>query len=360
MTDDTYAHFNFSYDSTDNWQQGSGSVPYLVRVGRIGMSSAWYVNRLAALPQQTERLLNLFKAYQQYTVTDVRISYTPRYLGGRVTFASDPQVANDPASRLLATLNTSKFTLLVDQDDSGEGANQGSVDEYYQVRDAPNAKTFSYMEPWSFHFRPTVFDVIAQSASGSTMNADVTNKPETLAPLNLSAPTSFKWFSTRVFDNNQNGFGTLNTSINALGVKIYHYTPFNGISQLAQFDIGRYRMDYKFAFRYPEYRTPFGVTLGSVLGGVGEDEAARVAEENALAALLGEGHRIKNVFDQPVLAGGAGQSLVAGDVLAGRSLQTDDNPNTLKRMRTRYFEDRQTQADQLPEADPVAPDPVQS
>lgn len=356
MSDQVGLDFIFSYDAKEEFPLIVSGNPTIIRVNTFALNSGWYVQRAADFPAQTARLLSNFTNYQQYTVKSVRLTWMPRYSHPVDRFVQDVGLSSDGPTRIMNTIVNSKFTVLCDKDDASTGTN--NLDSYFQVRDVPNAMNFSYTEPWSFVFRPTVFDVIAQSAIVGTENASATGA--TLAPLNLSAPVDFKWFATRAVDNNTAGNTALNTSIQTLGVKIFHYTPFNVDNADYKLDIGRYRVDVRFSFRYPEYRSPFSISLGSVIPNGTTNNLLAMQEEEALNTLLGEARKIRPLSETVVPISDLGKADAISESLSGSNLQSDAGERAIKRMRTRYSEDLQTQSDHPVLGAPVEDGPMQT
>lgn len=356
MSESTHAEFTFGYDGKQEWATSVGTAPNVIRLYSYRIAPEWYSQRLIDWPQQMERLLYMFKSYQQYTIKSVSLRWVPRYGYPVDRFVQDIELSNDRPTRIMNALANSTFTCMVDQDDNGQSTQQ-NLDCFFQARDAPNAVTFRYSDPWTFTFKPTVYDVIAQNVGDASSNVGA--QSGTLAPVNFTAPTDFKWFSTLARDSNANGVVSLNTSISSLGMKIWHYTPFNIDATAANLDIGRFTISVHFGFRYPEYRNPLGLTLGTVWNG-GQGLQAAIQEENALDSLLGEGRKIRPISTEVTPITDLGVARQEAYDLSGSNLQSDAGASAIKRMRTRYSEGLGTQSDHPVLGAPVEDGPMQT
>lgn len=353
--DEIFADFHLSYDNVLGINSSKDGVnPSIVQSTWVG----WEVNMLnqlrASFPEQMSRMASYFNNYQQWTIESITYKFSPRYPRAVQTeeaLFSQPGSNNQNIAWINRMAASGYITWVQDMDDV---TTRNTLDEYYQVRDQPNAMTRSLCDYHEYSYRPFLMDTVLQNstvATGGPPYSNVDMSKVTSPALNMTAPIPMKWFATKSTNNTMNGTVVLNQNIGLLGVKVYMYTPFNDSGVFfADRPIGLISLNYKLKFKYPDYRA-----IITVYGD--EQSLVQSAQMQALIQLQGEAARLTWIGgDKPVVTD-LGQGVEAQRA-AMNQIPGPSYDSTLKRMRDDYQGD--TQPDPKRQVTPVDPDSKQT
>lgn len=256
MSDETYTTFNVNYDQIIGVPTNANMS---VSVARWDNNS--YNQILAAAPSQAERLRSLFNLYQQFRIKHYSLRITPRYTRPvrDVDLIGDvPPNTGDDLQAYLAT-ELAYTTLVSDEDDMRPNP---TFDEYFQMRDQPNAKTSPWNAGNSYTVGLKVMGVIAQETANGVGNVSNITPGDT--NLNMTAPRDYPWMSTKAAQGTTGSTTiALNLTVNGLGIKLYIYYPFwPGTGQAGvNANAGLLTHNIMFEFKYPDYRP-----INSIIG----------------------------------------------------------------------------------------------
>lgn len=313
--DEVFTSFNVCRDTNQPFQPGDGTKPFLLNTAQIRIDNQW-INRLRLdLPEQHSRLMSHFNNFQQFTIKHVDVRWVPRWRDNSVS-VNGSGTSNSGIEALAATHGF--ITMVQDLDDS---QSRSTLEEYFQVRDQPNAKTWPLMSFGHFGHNPFVLDVIAQN-SLSALEPQI----PTPAPINTTAPVKFKWFSTKAGGAGQTI--AFNDAIGTLGCKAYIYAPFNTSINTAQIVCGMWQWNVQFAFRFPDYRPPVAIPAYVVTG-----NSMSMIENNVLSNLQGEASKMAPMDQSPQFLSELGAAYAEKRKIDGTDPESEVAKETLKRLK---------------------------
>lgn len=354
--DEVVTSFNYTWDTQYEWNPYIADLPTPIQSSGSRLSPSWFNAINTLFPEQGARLINHFNLFQQYTIKKITQTWVPRWERSAITWipqtdASGGVTANNQVQFQWATQQTS-ITIVQDMDDSTP---RNSLDEFFQVRDQPNAKTFDASTTASYSWNPFVLDTISQENSGASQSVNNIGPSDTY--MNMSTAVPFKWFATKAAMNTTGGSVRLNSAIGSLGCKKYYYTPFNNIPYSVATEaqpVGLWRWNVEFGFRFPEYRAPV-TTLGFEGPGSPPALQALIEDMNVLASIEGEGVRLRSLFDgDHVSLGTLGAAYAQKRKLDGSDPNSEAYSNSVKRLRASH----QIRESQSSGVAPVDPDSV--
>nr|QTE03464.1 MAG: hypothetical protein [Ciconia boyciana CRESS-DNA-virus sp.] len=328
--DEIFTTFNLSCDSPYTVNISNSGVPSVIFANWVGLQLNKWQDLRNKYPEQMGRLLTLFNNYQQWTIEKISYTFVPRWPNAVQGEADLNGGGNQNIAAVSRFGPGTTVTWVQDIDDSEP---RSSLEEYFQVRDQPNAKSHLATQRSTYSYNPFMMDTIAQNSqfSDSTINTDDTESPHT----NQTVPTPLRWFSTKAHQGNAAGPIVINQNLGLMGVKTYAYSPYNTnnlITPQTSITIGMVQENYTFKFKFPEYR---GLSLV-----YGEGEEAARSDMNALIQLQGEAARFTTFGgNKPYLS-------ELGAAITQNREQTNQIPGptyeaTIKRMRDDYQDDTQ-------------------
>lgn len=259
---DGFQIFNYSWD-VNTVRKNPGQFPVVTAVYRpLGLG--FYSDTTNRSQQQFQKLQQLFNMYEEFTILEETIRYQPMFqrsdmaamVGG---FQSDLTGAPYWAAFSVMMADTAVVTLIPEKNDRDSDA---TVDNYWQARGRPDARTFPLNKPYTWTVRPTSNDLriinnpnpLATGRSSNPFNNDVLSSiANNGSYAEWGPPEKLGWLPTKVVNSSNNW--ALNTSPGYWGFKEFFYTPNNittGISADIQYGIRMHTIT--FAFRKYDYR----------------------------------------------------------------------------------------------------------
>lgn len=335
--DEVHTTFNVSYDvrQTNTW--GNNQV-ILVSILNVGPS--FFSDFLTKFPEQGRRLLSYFDNYQQWTIKKITHTWIPRYTDGLVQNVEQLRATSDLIYQN-ATVRSSFITVVQDLDDQNARDN---LDEYFQARDQPNAKTWPMNSIGSYSYTPFVMDVTGQQnlAAQREVIGSIT------ALQNMTTPVPFKWFSTKAYNESNSGY-TFNIQIGTCGAKMWQYCPFNyatpGFTDVC---FGQWRVDLQLAFKYPDYRLPIPQSNLLAL-------QEQIEEMNALVAIEGEHARLVDYNQEPSFISDLSKARKHVYENSGSSTRSEAYDRAIKRLKK---EESEASSSPQTQQSPISPVPV--
>jgi hypothetical protein len=276
--------------------------------------------------EQWQKLQWFMNMYQQFRCTKIEMKWVPYFQSPEQVTAWMAYAQNSLSGigsgqlRSYGELFTknAEITVIPDNEDL---ETRPVLDEYWQARSNPRAKSAGVMDPLYITFTPTLMGAhsyqqqsVNQNSSEATINAGGAVYP-TLP--SYDAPEAVPWMATRAYTT-AGGLVSQNTGTVMWGLKMYIYCPNNElVNAQGGYSVGHFSYVYQFEYRNPETRIIIGTSMITET----EDNRKNLA---ALRALKGEkavlqSHRVKVVLnnEKSKTTQALHENEKTGDVLVG-------------------------------------------
>lgn len=261
--------FIYNDDTSVTWYNRAGTAATIVTGNAFSINFGAFLGGTTSNPEMRTKLLYYFNLYQRFRVTTVTKEWHPRWgapdmqaLAYTTNLAAALETEPEwlEMQAMASFFQNSHYMTFIEDDD--DWIQRFTLNEYWQVRSNPRARTWKVCDNNSFSYTPSVFNVTQNPIRLSQAQGDVTNHQQDFQANNISQsasqPMNMPWQATKAYRIDgaiQYGFNMQDNSY--LGGKLYFYTPNNyPMPDVAaiQVPIGFFTTRVVFEFQDPDFR----------------------------------------------------------------------------------------------------------
>lgn len=263
--------FVYSDDAVSTWYNRAGTAPTLVTGNSYRLDLSAFNGGTTSNPDTRLKLLYHFNLYQRFRIKEVIKEWHPRWnkpdmQAFAYTTNLSAAIETEPEwleMQCMASFfqNSHYMTWIEDEDDYTQ---RFTLNEYWQVRTHPRARTWRVCDNHTFSYVPGTFNVTQTPVNGFIGAMGNTSLQQMqLQNTNLSYaatdPMNMPWQPTKAYNivagSPVYGFNLNNNQY--LGGKLYYYTPNNqpmADAAAIEAEVGFFTTRIIFEFMDPEFR----------------------------------------------------------------------------------------------------------